>query len=257
MNDPVTAHGPARRAVSLEELTWLEAEKALTPDAVVVLPLGATSKEHGPHLKLSNDARMASYLAARLGERSAVVLAPLVGFHHYPSFAEYPGSISLRAETARDLIVDIVKSLARSGPRRFYVLNTGVSTVKPLRAAAEELAKEGILLRFTDLLRTLGPVEKEVAQQEGGTHADELETSMMLVIDPASVDLSKAVKDFHPDGGPLTRNPSGPGTYSPTGTWGDPSLATRAKGERLVAALVAALVADVEALRSEPIPPRP
>jgi creatinine amidohydrolase len=52
----------------------------------------------------------------------------------------------------------------------------------------------------------------------------------------------------------LTRTPGGPGTYSPTGSWGDPTLATRAKGERLVRALVDALIADVEALRAAPLP---
>jgi creatinine amidohydrolase len=38
--------------VLLEDLTWVEAEKILTPETVVVIPLGAASKEHGPHLKL-------------------------------------------------------------------------------------------------------------------------------------------------------------------------------------------------------------
>ena len=40
----------AAQGVLLEDLTWIEAEKALTPDTVVVIPLGAASKEHGPHL---------------------------------------------------------------------------------------------------------------------------------------------------------------------------------------------------------------
>src|SRR5262245_38883930 len=47
------------RGVMLEDLTWLEAEKVLTPEAVVVLPIGAAAKEHGPHLKLKNDLLLA------------------------------------------------------------------------------------------------------------------------------------------------------------------------------------------------------
>jgi creatinine amidohydrolase/Fe(II)-dependent formamide hydrolase-like protein len=66
--------------------------------------------------------------------------------------------------------------------------------------------------------------------------------------------MARATKDYRQGQGPLTRNPDGPGVYSPTGTWGDPTLATRDKGERIVAALVDALVADVEALRAVPIP---
>lgn len=238
----------------LEDMTWQDAERALAPDAVVVVPIGAASKEHGPHLRLANDWIMADFLRRRLAERSRVVVAPIIGASFYPAFVEYPGSISLRLETARDVIVDTVRSLARHGPRRFYALNTGISTLRALGPAAEALAADGIVLRYTDLSRALAPTEKQIAQQEGGTHADELETSMMLYIAPDTVDMSRAVKDYHAGTGPLTRHPDGPGTYSPTGTWGDPTLATRAKGERLVNALVDALVADVEALRAAPLP---
>jgi creatinine amidohydrolase len=104
-------------------------------------------------------------------------------------------------------------------------------------------------------LQALEPTEKQVLQQEGGTHADESETSMMLYLAPDAVDLNKAVKDYHPKKpGPFTRDPAGAGTYSPTGTWGDPTLASRAKGERLVAGLLAAIEADVAALRAAPLP---
>ena len=45
----------AAQGVLLEDLTWIEAEKVLRAETVVVIPLGAASKEHGPHLKLKND----------------------------------------------------------------------------------------------------------------------------------------------------------------------------------------------------------
>lgn len=153
-------------------------------------------------------------------QEADAVIAPTVGYHFYPAFIEYPGSISLRLETARDLIVDICKSLAHYGPRRFYVLNTGVSTLRALEPAARALAEDGILLRYTNILQVAGPAEKAVAQQEGGTHADEIETSMMLHIAPDSVDMSLAAKDYHPGQGGLTRNPKGAGTYSLTGIYG-------------------------------------
>ncbi|HWN69000.1 MAG TPA: creatininase family protein, partial [Haliangium sp.] len=225
------------------------------PDTIVVIPLGAGSKEHGPHLMLENDAILAEYFTRRVLAEADVVIAPLVNTHFYPAFVEYPGSISLSFETARALIADICRSLARFGPRRFYVLNTGVSTMRPLAASAEDLAKEGILLRYTNLLEAIGPVEKAVSRQPGGSHADEIETSMILYIDPASVDMSKAVKDYHPDRpGGLTRDLDGPGTYSPTGVWGDATLATREKGERVVEALLVALLRDIDALRTAPLP---
>jgi creatinine amidohydrolase len=242
------------KGVLLEELAWPEAEKALTPETVVVLPLGAAAKEHGPHLKLKNDWLLAEYFKRRVLQEADVVVAPTVPYSFYPAFVEYPGSTSLRLETARDLVVDICKSLAHFGPRRFYVLNTGVSTVRALKPAAEMLAAEHVLLRYTDLLETLGPTEKEVAQQEGGTHADEIETSMMLVIAPETVDMKKAVKDYHPGPGPLTRDPNGPGVYSATGVYGDATLATREKGQKVVEALVQGLLRDIAATRTAPLP---
>src|SRR5687768_7881279 len=198
--------------MKLEDLTWLEAEKALVPEAIVVIPLGASSKEHGPHLRLDNDRVLAEYFARRISEEEDVVMAPLVAHHYYPAFVDYPGSISLRIETARDLIVDIVKSLAAFGPRRFYVLNTGVSTVKALALSAEALAADGIILRYTDL-RSMEEAREKIALQESGTHADEIETAMMLHIAPDRVDMTKAVKDID-------------------GVFGDATLATEEKGAR-------------------------
>src|SRR5262249_28035934 len=154
----------------------------LGPDTVVVIPIGAASKEHGPHLRLENDYLLAEHFKRRVLASANVVIAPTVNYHFYPAFTEYPGSVSLRFETARDLMIDICKSLAAYGPRRFYALNTGVSTVRPLAAAAEALAADGILLRYTDLKIALAPIEKRIAKQEGGGHADEIETSMMLFI---------------------------------------------------------------------------
>jgi len=243
------------RGVLLEDLTWVEAERRLSPETIVVIPLGAASKEHGPHLILKNDWLLADYFKREVLAAANVVVAPTVGFGYYPAFTEYPGSIVLRLETARDLIVDVCKSLAAYGPRRFYVLNTGVSTVRALAPAAETLARDGILLRYTELGKALGPTEKEIGQQEGGSHADETETSMMLVIAPETVDMHKAVKDYDAKGeGGLTRRKGVAGTYSPTGIWGDPTLATRAKGERFVAALTRAVLADIKALRGSPLP---
>ena len=237
-------------AVFLRDLTWLEAEKVLTPEAIVVLPIGAAAKEHGPHLRLDNDERLADGYARLLGEVVDVVIAPTLTYHFYPAFSEYPGSTTLRLETARDLTIDVVRSIARHGPHRFYALNTGVSTVRALEPAAAELAKDGIVLRYTDVLACLAPIEKEVAEQEGGTHADEIETSIMMVLAPDRVDLTKAVKDYSNEGtGGLTRDPNGPGTFSPTGTWGDPTLASREKGRKVVEAFVGAVVTEIEALR--------
>ena len=120
------------------------------------------------------------------------------------------------------------------------------------------LEQEGILLRYTDILALAKPVEEEISEQPGGTHADEIETSMMLYMAPETVDMSKAVRDWAPKLKPgLSRTPDGPGHYSKTGIWGDPTLATREKGERIVEHMVAGMLADIEALRAAEPPARP
>src|ERR1700730_2307051 len=60
------------KGVLLENLPWIEAEKVLTRDTVVVIPLGAAAKEHGPHLKLKNDWILAEYLKRRVLAASQV-----------------------------------------------------------------------------------------------------------------------------------------------------------------------------------------
>jgi creatinine amidohydrolase len=239
--------------VLLEDLTWLEAEAILTRDAIGVIPLGAAAKEHGPHLRLNNDWVIAEYLKGRVLQAAPVVVAPTVAYHYYPAFVEYPGSTTLAHDTARDSIADICRSLSQFGPRRFYVLNTGVSTRGPLQAAAERLAAEGILLRYSDLRRASADARSTVEQQEGGTHADEIETSIMLHIAPERVDMRKAVRDYHPGSGRLTRVASGEGVFSASGTFGDATLATPDKGRVIVEALVAGILRDIEVLRAAPL----
>jgi creatinine amidohydrolase len=247
----------AKPAVLLETLSWDGAEHILTPDTVVVIALGAECKEHGRHLQLNNDFLMAEYLKKRVltAAPQNVVVAPTINYSFYPAFLEYPGSTSLSMDTARAMLTDIVHSLAHYGPRRFYILNTGISTLRPLAQATDDLAKDGILLRYTDLTKD-DPVEKKV-RQSAGTHADEIETSMMLYIAPESVRMNKAVRDLNPNQpGGLTRDPNGKGTYSPTGAWGDPTLATREKGQAVVESLITTILKDINNLHETPLSPK-
>src|SRR6187399_1680263 len=245
-----------RTGVTLGELTWQEAEAALTPASVVVIPLGGAAVEHGPHLRLDNGERLARYLAERVRSASDVVVAPALTYHFFPTFLEYPGSTSLSSNSARDLTVEIVRTLAKYGPRRFYVLNTGTTTMFPLKAAADVLADDGLLLGYTDMTYRLGSarIERQQTRPKGGAHADEIATSMMLFIDPSAVDMRKAVSEYGSGTGPLTRQKDSPGTFSSSGVVGDPTLATKQKGEALVQAVVSGVLDDLDAIRSARLP---
>ena len=248
----------AQKGILLEDLTWKQAQEVLRPETVVVFALGAEAKEHGPHLPLNTDMLQAEYFKEQVRRASDVVIAPTINYGFYPAFLEYPGSTSLSLDISHGMIADLCRSLAHFGPRRFYFINIGISTNLALKAASDELAGEGILLHYLDLTKK-GPVEIAVAQQVRGSHADEIETSIMLYISPHSVDMKKAVKDMNDrkSGMLFTRDPSSSkGIYSPTGIWGDATLATRDKGKRIVAELTARILAGIEELRHEPVPQR-
>ncbi len=246
---PLSAN-PDKPSVNLEDLTWVQAEKVLKEYDVVLIALGARTKEHGPHLLLKNDYIMAEYLKERVMQEVPVVVLPTLQYGYYPSFLEYSGSISIEAETFKNLVKDICFSMNGYGIKKFYVLNTGVSTLRPLAKAREELLGNGIVLNYLNVLEVDEKLPSGFLKQEGGTHADEGETSMMLYIAPETVDMSKAVKDYdsRPNRKGLTRDPEGSGTYSPTGIWGDPTLATKEKGKIIVEATVLEIIRQLKEL---------
>jgi creatinine amidohydrolase len=247
---PPAAPTPPRGA-RLEELTWDAAEQRLKPDTVVVLPLGAGAQQHGPHMKLGAGASLTQYVTRQIVDGSDVVAAPLIPYHYFPAFVEYQGSTTLAAATARDLVADVARSLARFGPRRFYVLNTGTGNAPALAESAKSLGGEGILLRYIDLRSRLDATIRRLQRQVIGGHADEIETSMMLAADASLVDMSRAVREYGNPSTPLrlARVAGGGVTHSSTGAWGDATLATREKGRELLESFVAAALADIEDLR--------
>ena len=239
----------------LARMSWVEAKAALTADTVVVIPIGGESKEHGPHLPLDTDHRQAEYFKQRVLTAADVVVAPTVNYSYYPAFVEYPGSTSLSLPVARDMLLDVVHGIAKFGPRRFYVINIGVSTNVPLAQAAAVLALEGISFRYLDLTGpTVRALEKQVETQKQGTHADEIETSTMLAIDASAVDMTKATVEYMTDRtgrGPFSLDPKS-ARYNPSGIYGDATSATVAKGRFLLEGMTRIMLDEIEELRRTP-----
>ena len=230
--------------VYLENQTWQVAESLLADNPIVVIPLGAAAKAHGPHLPLNSDAITVSWLAEEIRSRLAVVVAPIINASYYPAFVDYPGSISLREETARDIFIDSCRSLASFGAKRFYVLNNGVSTEKPLSLAKKILAKTNIQFEYLKLRHVFDNLPADRFQQTFGSHADEHETSLMLHIAPDVVDMSEAVDDGFEGEGMLSRT-AGQGIHSPSGIYGQATLASAEKGEVVAGLLVETVLADI------------
>ena len=238
-----------KTGVSLEKLNWKTAELWLKDDPVVVIPLGAAAKEHGPHLPLNTDAITANWLAEQIMKRFPIVVAPIINSSFYPAFVDYPGSISLPAETACNQIVETCRSLACFGPKRFYVINNGVSTEKPLVMAKQQLAEGDIILQYLKLDEVVERLPRDEFQQTWGSHADEHETSLLLYIAPEVVDMSKAVDDGSEGQGGLSRE-TGKGVYSPSGVYGQATLATAEKGKIVAQQLLDTIVEDINNLRT-------
>lgn len=261
----VSTPAPAQTSTGslvLAETTWPEAERRLTDDAVVLFAYGNASKAHGAHLPLASDFLQAEYVKEQVARRTSVIVAPSVPYGYYPPFLEYPGSTTLPLSVARDLVTSICRSYARSSRvRRCYMIAHGPITRPVVEQAARVLASEGILLRGTDWEAGKAAGVAAVREQARGSHADEIETSMLLFIAPGSVDMQKAVKELGaaPEtGGRMIGNrPERDGVWSPSGVFGDATLATRDKGRRIVEGLVDAVVKDVEALRQAPLPQAP
>jgi creatinine amidohydrolase len=250
------------KGVYLEHLTWTEAEPLLQGDPLVVIPVGAGTKEHGPHLPLGTDRLMADYLARRLSERVPVVVLPTLTYGYFPHFSPFPGSTHLEADTFGRTATEIVLSMHRHGPRRFFFLNTGVSTYPVLEIVARDLDRiHRLLVGVSNIGQLGGHRASGLLEQARGSHADESETSMMMVIAPEAVRQDRLAVEM-PER-PASRGVFVPPTYhrepgpgqSTTGVYGDATLASEEKGKVIVEAIVEDLVTAVERLRATPMPP--
>jgi creatinine amidohydrolase len=213
------------KGVWLEDLTWPEAKARFDADAVVIVAIGAAAKAHGPHLPLKTDALTARALAQGLIERLPVLAAPVLGFGFYPAFTGFAGSQHLTADTFKTLVRELIGNFMAHGVRRIALINTGVSTEKPLDEVAQERGDVLVLH-----MRLLGGAAEALIEHKDGGHADERETSVMLALEPRSVRMDKLELD---------------GPFEQTGATGDPSRATAFKGERLMAARLDDLVATL------------
>jgi creatinine amidohydrolase len=108
----------------LAEMTSAQVRAAVAAGrATIVLPFGAV-EQHGPHLPLDTDSVLGDQLGALLARRLAALCAPILRIGcsaHHLSFA---GTLSLRPETLRMIVLDVVDSLAQHGFRRIVLLPT-------------------------------------------------------------------------------------------------------------------------------------
>jgi creatinine amidohydrolase len=255
-----------------ERLTWPEVRRAVTEDRVCLIPAG-TLEDHGPHLPIDTDTRIATEICRRAAEGSPddIVLLPAITHGYTPHHMDFPGPITIGWETFTKYCTDIGTSLARHGFKRILFVNGHGSNI-PLMDMAARL----IGLEHSDVLAAAAfyltsaegqRVIEEVRDSElgGMGHACELETSIYLSIDPDAVFMDKAVdENSYPEGphawmdwsdGPLKLMPWW-NSISHTGVHGDATKATAAKGHTLLDAAVKECIEFVRELRDKPLPVR-
>ena len=232
----------------VEQLSWDAVADRIQDGAAAILPIGAGAKEHGLHLPMNTDRIQAEWLAAQIASQTDALIWPTLNYGHYPAFVEYPGSVSLSGEIFEAMVGEIAAAILQFGACPLFVLDTGISTRPPVDRALAKLGTEDV----RHLSIHAGPryrrAAAELAEQHHGSHADELETSLMLALAPQSVNLPRAEASppvKHEQPGRLSpSDPSSP-NYSRSGSYGDPTLATRAKGEVLLAAMIEDLREEV------------
>ncbi|WP_439816434.1 creatininase family protein [Zavarzinia sp. CC-PAN008] len=247
--------------VWLEDLTWPEAARWFDAGAVVVVPIGAAAKEHGHHLPMMTDYLTARALAQGVAEALPVLVAPVIAHGFYPAFRHYRGSQSLKADTFRRVLEDVLGGLVDDGATRILIINTGVSTEPVVDLAARAIFDATGVRIATGHLRRLGTEVRRTARQRMGGHGDELETSCLLAIAPERVLMDLAERDYGHERtvpahvlvrpGNLDPDPQSGPDYSATGVFGDPTLASEDLGQRLMTAMVDDLIDGIMALWPE------
>lgn len=227
--------------------------------ALAVLPVGAL-EQHGPHLPVSTDSRIAWELAVRAARLAAadipVLALPAIwtgmSEHHLP----FGGTISLDYAGLAGVLRGVVRSLRAIGFARLLVVNAHGGNDDPLNVACRELAHEFGLPVVAARPWSMIPevIARVLERQTGVHHACEAETSVMLALAPELVrtELLDAAATQAP--GAVAARPALSRFWSfaerapGSGVRGDPRPATAAKGETLLAAMVEALAA---AMRDE------
>lgn len=173
----------------MEWLTTKEFEELVSPSTVALIPLGAT-EQHGPHLALGTDARIAERLAEATVAacEGSAIMSPAIKVGFSPHHVSFPGTITARTETLQAMLTDTFDSLARCGITRFIIVNAHGGNLAFLPAFTAEVRRDkGFqvgLVHWSLLGRDL-VVEIAVSKVYG--HACEVETSLALAADPRLV----------------------------------------------------------------------
>src|SRR5579875_922239 len=102
------------RKYQLALMSYLEAGRIDFGKAVLLLPIGCV-EQHGPAGFLGADTILADHLCCRGAEALPDVYVAPPLWHGYTPYTAFAGSISLRLETLRNLVQDVVEGYVAHG----------------------------------------------------------------------------------------------------------------------------------------------
>ncbi|MES2877274.1 MAG: creatininase family protein [Pseudomonadota bacterium] len=243
---------------------------------IAVLPVAAI-EQHGPHLPLSVDTVLVNGVVAaalpHLPNDLKVLFLPTQAVGLSPEHASFPGTLTLKAETIIRLWTDIGESVAAAGIKKLVLFNAHGGQVSVMDIVARDLrARLGLRVLSVSwfnlpLLDASGQDVNALFSADEhrfGIHAGEIETSMMLALDPSHVDMAQA-QNFHSTSQDRAQQFAILGNgksaklgwqmqdYNPAGAVGDAAAATADKGRAVVDAAgraLAQLLSEVDQLPS-------
>lgn len=221
---------------NLADLNWVQVDDA--PRRALIVPLGSL-EQHGPHLPLDTDTRIAVAVAGgTAARRPGVAVAPPIAFGSSGEHAAFPGTLSIGTAALAEVLVELGRDASRHWDALLLVNAHGGNR----EAVADAVA------RLTGEGRRCAAFS--VAPQGADAHAGRTETSLLLHLDPAAVHGEQAAPgETRPIAELMDRLRSdGVRPVSPNGVLGDPVGATVEEGERLLGELIAGCTRALDAL---------
>ncbi|MBV9947868.1 MAG: mycofactocin biosynthesis peptidyl-dipeptidase MftE, partial [Myxococcales bacterium] len=211
---------------NLPDQTWTEVDRGLR--RAVLVPLGSL-EQHGPHLPLDTDARIALAVAAgAAGGRQGVAVAPPLAYGASGEHAGFPGTLSIGTRALTELLIELGRDAARDWDALLLVNGHGGNR-DAVRTAVARLQDEG---------RRCAAFH--VGTGMGDAHAGRTETALMLHLDPDAVRPAPMqageVRPLRELMDRLRRD--GVRSVSPNGVLGDPRGASAQEGRALLAELI-------------------
>ena len=216
---------------------------------VAVLPIGSC-EVHAMHLPFGTDAFQAAIFARRAAELASargarVLVMPVLPYGCDQNLMEFPYTVGLSPSTILKVLDDLVGGLAQHGIRKVLLLNGHGGNSGTLDATLRELyGRHKVFLARMDCWAIAADVADSVRETAEIEHADEIETSIALALFPQFVNMAAAEPaPSNPSRLPLLQKYGGKFSrpwhlFTRNGGVGDPTKATRAKGEKVVQATV-------------------